>query len=378
MSMPRLDLPRAAPVAYIYLIWLLFLFSQPIFDPQATWLDWALVPLMIAIFLPVYFYSWTSGRRGRLLSIAVMSLLGLLFVPLNSGAGSFFIYASAAVGFALPPRRAAGLIVGILLLVPFSALYSGIPWPYTLFYLVPVSLMVVLIGTVNIFEAQRERANSKLRRAQEEIENLAKIAERERIARDLHDLLGHTLSTITLKAELASRLVERDLELAVREMRDVEDISRQALAEVRAAVRGYRSRGIRAELASVESALEAAGIRFVSSLEPVELPPVAEGVLVLALREGATNVVRHSAASSCQVTLSAEGGIVRLTVEDDGRGMQEPEGSGLTGMHERVESLGGSVEHGSGPGVGTRLVVTLPSEQPSTRPLESREAEPTG
>ena len=363
--MRRLRLAQVGPQAYIYLVWLLFLFSQPIFDPLATWFDWALVPLMIAAFLPLYFYGWTGSRRDRLVSIAGMSLLGLLCVPLNSGAGSFFIYAAAAAGFALPPRKAAGLVVAILLLVPLSALFAGIPWPYTLFYLVPVSLMVVLIGVINIFEAQRERANSKLRRAQEEIENLATIAERERIARDLHDLLGHTLSTITLKAELAARVVARDPVRAEAEMRDVESISRQALAEVRAAVRGYRSRGIPAELASVEAGLEAAGIRFTRRLDEVTLTPVQEGVLVLALREAVTNVVRHSGASNCTVILTAADGGVKLTVEDDGRGTAAAEGSGLLGMRERVESLGGTVERASPAQGGTVLTVTLPGSRAS-------------
>ena len=388
--MTRFRLPRLAIQSYIYLVWLIFLVTQPIFDPNANWVDWALIPLMLALFLPIYFWGCTGSRRRRLLSIAGMSLLGLIFVPFNSGAGSFFIYASAAAAFALPPRRAFGIILAVLLLVPISGWLTAIPWPYTLLYIAPVSLMVLLVGSVNIFEAQKDRANSQLRRANEEIENLAKIAERERIARDLHDLLGHTLSTITLKAELASRLVERDPARAASEMRQVEGISRQALSEVRDAVRGYRSRGIHAELEGIGTALEAAGIRFERRLEELELSPVQEGVIVLALREAVTNVIRHSSAGSCSVTLTATGTDVLLTVEDDGVGSSGlegsglegsgtdgsgHEGSGLQGMRERAESLGGSVQWGAGPDEGTRLVVRLPRSQrvPGSASMSSRE-----
>ena len=118
----------------------------------------------------------------------------------------------------------------------------------------------MLIGSGNTFLAERNRMNRKLTKANEEIENLAKVAERERIARDLHDVLGHTLSVITLKSELAGKLIDRDPEGAGREIREVETISRQALSDVRDAIRGYRSKGLVAELAHAKATLETAGV----------------------------------------------------------------------------------------------------------------------
>src|SRR5438105_13442886 len=119
-------------------------------------------------------------------------------------------------------------------------------------------IFTVLIGAANVHQQQRSAANARLRLAHDEIEHLAKVAERERIARDLHDLLGHTLSLIILKSELASKLADRDIERARNEIRDVERISREALTQVRAAVRGYREGGLRRELDSAREALDTA------------------------------------------------------------------------------------------------------------------------
>ena len=141
--------------------------------------------------------------------------------------------------------------------------------------------------------------------ADEEIEHLAKVAERERIARDLHDLLGHTLSLITLKAELARKLVDRDPQRAKQEMLDVEQTSRAALADVREAISGYRGEGLAAELIRARKTLETAGISVDSDIAELPLTPAQETVLALALREAMTNVVRHAQARRCSVQLAA-------------------------------------------------------------------------
>jgi two-component system, NarL family, sensor histidine kinase DesK len=194
--------------------------------------------------------------------------------------------------------------------------------------------------------------------AQEEIEHLARIAERERIARDLHDVLGHTLSLIILKSELASKLADSNPARAVAEIRDVETISREALAQVRAAVKGYRSAGLESELVHAEQTLETAGIHVESSIDRPSLPVSHEGVLVLALREAVTNVVRHSQATSCRLRLEKSGSCCELEISDNGRGGAAPEGSGLSGMRTRVEALGGTLVREAGP--GTTLRIRLP------------------
>jgi two-component system sensor histidine kinase DesK len=224
-------------------------------------------------------------------------------------------------------------------------------------------VFVLIIGGINIHFAQVGRANARLRLAREEIEHLAKLAERERIARDLHDLLGHTLSLVILKSELASKLGERDPERAFREIRDVERISREALAEVRAAVTGYRSGGLAAEVEHARNALSTAGVTLETEITKAQLPPAHEAVLCLALREAITNIVRHAGGRHCRVSVDVANEQCTLTIADDGRGGNAPSGSGLSGMRERVEVLGGTLTRDGHR--GTTLTVMLPLATPS-------------
>jgi two-component system sensor histidine kinase DesK len=205
---------------------------------------------------------------------------------------------------------------------------------------------------------QRRQDMRELLMAQEEVEQLAKIAERERIARDLHDVLGHTLSVIVLKSELAAKLAEKDPARAAQEIRDVERISRDALSQVRSTVRGYQSRGLLAEVEQAKTALTAAGVQTQCDFGAPKLPAAQEGVLALALREAVTNVIRHAKATSCYLTLRQENGSCRLQIKDDGCGSASAEGVGLSGMRQRVESLGGQLQREISS--GTCLTITLP------------------
>jgi two-component system sensor histidine kinase DesK len=225
-----------------------------------------------------------------------------------------------------------------------------------------------LIGAVSFHRAQVGRSTETLRRAHDEIEHLAAVAERERIARDLHDVLGHTLSLIVLKAELAAKLAERDPARAQVEIRDVEAVSRRALKEVREAIRGYRPTLVD-ELARARALLDTAhiGATIETTIDPADLKARAgaEEVMALALREAVTNVVRHSGASRATIRAwrEAPSGSAVLEVADDGRGAGAREGIGLRGMRERVESLDGSLTARSmtaSSQQGTRLTITIP------------------
>jgi two-component system, NarL family, sensor histidine kinase DesK len=212
---------------------------------------------------------------------------------------------------------------------------------------------LILALTMLIFSAVAAMTNhtsyrefevqAKLRRSQEEVARVAKIAERERIARDLHDLLGHTLSVIVLKSELASRLSSKNPQKAALEISEVERIARDALQEVRSAVRGYRSAGLEAELQNVRLACEAANIKLEVWTVPLELSWQQEQALALALREATTNAVRHSEAKTLWVSLESGHRQVRLSVWDDGAG-QILEGNGIRGIRERMASIGGRLE----------------------------------
>lgn len=190
---------------------------------------------------------------------------------------------------------------------------------------------------------------------------LHKTAERERIARDLHDILGHTLSVVVLKSELASRLVEQDAPRARKEIEEVERIARQALGEAREAIAGYRSGDLRAEFERAGKTLTTAGIAVDGDCESVSMPAAHERALALVLREAVTNVIRHAQASRCRMKLSLADGGYRLEVGDDGRGGALREGMGMQGIRERVRALGGTVTWRASSPRGTTLVVTVPA-----------------
>jgi len=214
------------------------------------------------------------------------------------------------------------------------------------------------VGGTNTIFAQQKRASQKLDLAHEEIAHLAKVAERERIARDLHDVLGHTLSVVVLKSELAGRLFDRDPTRARNEIREVEEVARKALSEVREAIRGYRAEGLAAEIDRAFKTLESAGVTLVCEAKPPMLRATEETVLSLIVREAVTNIVRHAQATQCRLQFLKNSSGTSLLVEDDGCGGIRQEGNGLRGMRERVESLGGRMQVNSDK--GTRLFVEIP------------------
>jgi two-component system sensor histidine kinase DesK len=360
MRMMRLSHSRLLPpdpeIGWTPFAWLIYfpaLFMWPAAQ-HASAAVWAATTAAGVVFLPLYFRGyWCTGWTEKYWIIAAMAALGMLLTPINPGAPVLTIYAASFAGVVRPPRHAAQIIVLIVaaaLLEALSLRLSPAIWLWQVGF-------SVVVGFSNIHFSTVREINSRLRRANEEIEHLAKVAERERIGRDLHDLLGHTLSLITLKASLASRLADRDPARAVVEIRDVERISREALTEVRAAVAGYRDAGLASQLTSAESMLRAAGIEMHASIDAVPLSPPEEAVLSLILREAVTNVVRHAHATRCDISLSHLDGARTLRIEDDGRGKSVPDGNGVTGMRERVMSLGGVISIESFP--GTRIRVTL-------------------
>jgi two-component system sensor histidine kinase DesK len=339
------------------LLWVLYLgffFIQPIMDHVSLKM-WLLEGLGAVVFLFLYFGLFVLANPRALAHIAGMVLLGLLYQPINNGGCTFFIFAAAMLPFCVETQAAA--FAGLLAIGSIGAI-EGLLLHINGWQLFYSALFPVIIGAGNTFFAERNRMNHKLRKANDEIEHLATVAERERIARDLHDVLGHTLSVIILKSELAGKLMDRDPQRAGNEIREVEQISRQALSEVRHAIRGYRSRGLDAELAQAKSTLETAGVAAKFEAARVPLPALQESVLSMAVREAVTNVVRHAHAHTCSLRLEQRNGSCHLEIEDDGRGGFQNEGNGLRGMRERVEMLGGTLTRDSQ--AGTRLAITVP------------------
>jgi two-component system sensor histidine kinase DesK len=185
-----------------------------------------------------------------------------------------------------------------------------------------------------------------------------KATERERIAKDLHDVLGHSLSSLALKAELARRVFHTDPGRALMEISDVERIARQGLEETRAAIHGYYSGDIYAELDRVEALLKAADVNVERQCEHLEMSPAIERVLALIVREAVTNILRHSRARTCHLALFRAEGAYRLEISDNGRGGIHEEGVGMRSIRTRAEALGGTAAWSSG--IGTQLSVSLP------------------
>jgi two-component system, NarL family, sensor histidine kinase DesK len=202
-----------------------------------------------------------------------------------------------------------------------------------------------------------------LREAREELARLAVSEERLRFARDIHDLLGHSLSVIVLKSELLSRTLPEDVPPRVRqEAQEIESVARGALREVREAVAGYRKASLATELGGAAAAFEAAGIDYQRVQQGGAITPETEAVLAWAVREGVTNVIRHSHASRCSIRVGREDGHIVLDVVDDGEGGKPAQGNGLRGVAERAAGIGGEVEAGPLPHEGFRLRVTVPAE----------------
>jgi two-component system sensor histidine kinase DesK len=350
--------PHLGWTPYLWLIYLTFFLVEPASRARAGALTAGhalATAAALLVFLVSYFRAYWVRGRDLLVVIGVQCLLAVALAPINAGSSVFFIYAASFAGKLDPARTAVRAILAVTALAAATMwAVRAPPW-----YWFPAVGMSLIVGYVNLHEARLQRADAKLRLAQEQIEHLAAVAERERIARDLHDLLGHTLSLIVLKSELAAKLAPRDVERASREMRDVEQVARRALREVREAIRGYRA-SLPDEIGLSRTILGAAGIRARFDVEPVEPARAVEEALALALREAVTNVVRHSGAEACRVELRAEGGAFTLVVEDDGRGTDAPDGNGLRGMRERVAAVGGSVHRGVGAeGRGLRLEVRV-------------------
>jgi len=354
--------PHLGKAPYLWLLSLNFFFWK-YFYIQPTLLELGMLALSIVVFVPMYFASyWLRNRRAVPLLLATFAL-GLAWAPFNFGACTFFIFACSMCAALEQPRHA---YLGICLILGTAALVAlSVELPLS--FLLPTLAVGAPVGVASVMDARVRRSGQQLLRKQEEVEHLARIAERERISRDLHDLLGHTLSLIAIKAELAGRLIDRDTAATAKEIKDIETTARHALAEVRSAVTGYRQSGFAQELAQARAALAAADVVLDADVQPFAMPATAENVLALSLREAVTNILRHAKATRCQVSVRQECGQIVCHIRDDGATLVDREalarGNGLRGMRERVAAAGGRLvlQGGQGErGCGLALELHLP------------------
>jgi len=351
------------------LSYLIFVFVPLLFVPQVTTRAIVLSLLASAIFVPLYMRAWQSGRQRPLPFIAATLAIGLALIPFNVGGNTFIIYTMAMAGAQLPPRRAMliGMLSWLLMTAQFALLGYGLETMVAYCGMTLVVGGMVLLSTA--FAQVQERQTAELRLSQDEVKRLAALAERERIGRDLHDLLGHTLSLVVLKSELAGKLLDRDATAARQQIREVETVARHALAEVRQAVSGIRQSGLLAEIAACRLALLSADIELVLQMAPLPISGEVEAVLAFSLREATTNVLRHAGATRVDIELASElgselgeeGDVLRLQITDNGRGGSIEPGNGLHGMRERLASINAQLEIEHPKNRGTRLSIRVPA-----------------
>lgn len=350
----------------VHLLWSAWVFVVPVFSARGYDRTWLLCTLLsYPVFLLLY-ARMLLAPRGTLYRYAwAMAVMSAALLPVYSSGISYFIFACLS----LRPSTRPGLWRHFAMLLLMNALYLS--WAHWLGLsmqaLVWMPVTVLGMAAVGAVYSINERKDALLRLSQDEVRRLAATAERERIGRDLHDLLGHTLSLVALKSDLAARLIERDPQAARNEIDAVAQVSRDALAQVRRAVTGIRAAGLVAELASARVLLDLDGIALEQQLEPLALPPEHETALALVVREAATNVQRHAQARRVRVQLRAHGDQAVLEITDDGRGGVIVPGNGLDGMRARLHGLGGALDVQALPR-GMRLRASVPLPRPAVVP----------
>lgn len=341
----------------IHLLWSFWVFVVPLFGGGYT-KTWLLFTLgSYPTFLLLFAKTQLAPRRTARFYALGMAALSLLLLPWYSSGISYFIY--GCIMLRLCNMRFRPYMVQLLLLnAVFVALAWWIHYPVSLLVIIPGT--VIVVSTITAVEFMSKEKDAALRLSHDEVRRLAATAERERIGRDLHDLLGHTLSLITLKLELSRKLFDRDVDAAKREVEEAEKVARHALAEVRSAVTGIRATDLAAELASARLLLESSQVHLDYGRQPADLPVDIERGLSLILREAVTNIARHAGASSAKIEITRERASVCMRVSDNGRGGIDHDGNGLCGMRERVRTLAGTLAIESPRGEGTRLRIVIP------------------
>jgi two-component system sensor histidine kinase DesK len=362
----------------VHLLWTAWLFITPIFDRDAWNLRWILLTVgSYPLFLALYAMCCVAPRRASRWYAASMVAMCMLLLPWYPSGLTYFVFGCVMLRVCSMPFRKYMLTLAALnVAVLVEAWLLNYPWQAT--FTIPI--VTFIIGLIINAERMSDEKDAELRLSYEEVRRLAANAERERIGRDLHDLLGHTLSLITLKLELSRKLFDRDREAARREMTEAEGVARHALAEVRAAVTGIRATDLAAELASARLLLASSRVHLDYELAVTALPEAVERNLALVIREASTNIVRHARASEARIRLRREDTTVILDICDNGRGGIVEDGNGLCGMRERVRAIGGSLAIESPRGRGTRLEIrtTVPvtsampaSAQPEPAPAKA-------
>ncbi len=340
--------------AGLQVFWLYALIQTPLALRGFAWTWFAPTLLSILVYLVCYMGVYIAPLRRLPFHAASIVVMGFILWVVNPLSLGYVIIGVTLLAYAPHPRA---WLLGVV-----AATVVTLVWVYA--FAVPLLHVAIVFGAglaagfSNFLYVRGARRDAELRLSQTEVRRLATLAERERIGRDLHDLLGHTLSLITLKAELAKRLALADPARAQQEMEEVERVARHALAEVRSAVTGMRAGDLRSELVSARLMLEASGIALeVVMPERLALPAPTEAALSLVLREAITNIHRHSRATEARVLITRNGQDFSMRITDNGCGGLAAHGNGVSGMRERVRQVGGQLAIDSPAKQGTVLEI---------------------
>jgi two-component system, NarL family, sensor histidine kinase DesK len=354
--------------SFIWLAYLLFPITSILQQPfQERIIGFTL----LVIFALIYLYSFRY-RRGRLLTIlGQIAIVGFFAYRYDINFLFLAFYPSPIIGSLVELRQIAIAFAALLSMFTFIGWYHHLLTDTNeMLQLMPALLVMLLLPVMMRIGRRSSELKNKLNVANEEIARLSKNEERQRISRDLHDTLGHTLSLITLKSELAEKLIAKHPDKAAQELRDVQMTSRAALKQVRQLISGMNAVTVRDEISHAKQILAAAGMKLdwkdhltESNAAP---PPLIDNILGMCLREAVTNVVKHSRARLCSVDWKETPDVFLLTVADDGIGADastcsaDTTKNGLNGMRERLKLVEGKLAFESAAGRGTHVTFTVP------------------
>lgn len=343
-------------LSWVYLINLVF-YIIPLFTVRFALWQYLSMAAALLLFLVCYFWAYRCNRNEMHWPIAGIVLVATLITPVNPGSVSMFAYAGFFIGFAYALPRYLLLMALLLALLVLLELTLTIHWKLFLLMGGPIVLAVSLLGRA---EQAKQRHRLAELQSEDEIKQLATMVERERIARDLHDILGHTLSSIILKADLAEKLLARQQTgAAQQQLTELSQIARDALSQVRQSVSGYKHQGLSTEVARLLNRLRDAGFQAMLTGDIPQLDARRETALILALTELVTNVIRHSKGDSCSLSFVQRDQEFIICLNDNGQSSEIKEGNGITGLRERLAAIGASLALQQQDGVTARIQLPL-------------------
>lgn len=342
--------------AWVYLLNLGFYFIPLMLSDYHPW-QIGLSLLTLVPFVFFYYRAFNADRQNALLPIVGMLLLAILITPINTGSLSLFTFAGFFIGFFYSTSVALFSLIGIsMTLLALNQLFGFDQYYFPAYG----TLIVAVVGLFGVIEKRRLESKRLQQKSKDEIAQMAKMVERERIARDLHDVMGHSLSSIILKAELAEKLIEKqEISQASQQLAELGTIARDSLSQIRRTVSNYKHTGLDATIQQLCQRLRDKEIAVEVTGELQPLPARIESQLILILTELVSNILRHSQAKNCQIILDQQPDKAELSVIEQVKLDTLKAGNGIQGIKERVASLNGQYMVKLTPNYHTQITIPL-------------------